>query len=178
VKRGGQRLCQHVGLVEDQLNIVLQLGLVPFDQHYIVAATLHDAFGNGALGEQGIHGDPPQPSSQQTLLVKSKMCEKQSDIQCLKAQETMYIPLVTCPPMALEIESRELTNRVCSDAGCPPSLHYQPAPHVLQDWDLIDLVSHGWLPQGQSQPVTEHGEQMGGHQTWPTPPRSWPCLAG
>ena len=56
---GGQRPCQHVGLVEDQRNIVLQLGLVPFDHHHIVAATLHDAFGDGALGEPGIHGDDP-----------------------------------------------------------------------------------------------------------------------
>jgi hypothetical protein len=94
--------------VEDQRNIVLQLGSIPFDQHPIVAATLHDAFGEGALGEQGIHGDAP-------------------------------------------------------------SLHDQPAPHGLQDWDRMGLVSHGWLPQGQSQPVTEHGEQMGGRRTWPTP---------
>ena len=106
-----------MGLVEDQLNIVLQRGLVPFDHHHIVAVTLHDAFGDGALGEQGIHGDDP-------------------------------------------------------------SLHDQPAQHVLQDRDLIGLVSHGLLPQGQSQPVTEHGEQMGGHHTWPTPRRSWPCVVG
>jgi hypothetical protein len=46
-----------VGLVADQLNIVLQLGLVTFAQHPLVAATLHEAFGDGASGEPGIHGD-------------------------------------------------------------------------------------------------------------------------
>jgi hypothetical protein len=59
VTRGGQRLCQHMGLGEDQRTIVLPLELVPLDQHHIVAATLHEAFGDGALGEQGIHGDAP-----------------------------------------------------------------------------------------------------------------------
>jgi hypothetical protein len=117
VTRGGQRLCQRVGLVEDQLTIVLPLGLVPCDQPPIVAATLHDVFGDGAWGEQDIRGDAP-------------------------------------------------------------SLHDPPAPHVLCDWDLIGLVSHGWLPQGQSQRVTEHGEQMGGHHIWPRPPRCWPYVVG
>jgi hypothetical protein len=45
--------------VEDQLTIVRQLGVVPFDQPHIVAATSHEAFGDGALGAQGIHGDAP-----------------------------------------------------------------------------------------------------------------------
>ena len=57
--RSGDGLRRRVDLWEDPLNIVLQLGLVPFDQHHIVPATVHDACGDGALGQQGIHGDHP-----------------------------------------------------------------------------------------------------------------------
>jgi hypothetical protein len=41
-----------------------------------------------------------------------KRAEKRSCIRRLKARETEYIPLVTLTPMALEIDGRELTNRV------------------------------------------------------------------
>jgi hypothetical protein len=37
---------------------------------------------------------------------------KRSSIRCLKARETESMPLVTRTPMALEVDRRELTNRV------------------------------------------------------------------
>ena len=45
--------------------------------------------------------------------------------------------------------------------GDDPSGHNQPTQDFLQDRDLLGLVRHGLLPQGQPQPVTEHREQMG-----------------
>lgn len=47
-----------------------------------------------------------------TLLGNSKSAEQRSRIQCLKAGETEYIPLVKLTPMALETDRRDLTNRV------------------------------------------------------------------
>ena len=37
----------------------------------------------------------------------------------MKASDIAYLPLVTLTPMTMEIDRRDLTNRVCSDAVCP-----------------------------------------------------------
>ena len=54
-----------------------------------------------------------------TPLVKSKGAEKRSHIQRSKAKETEYIPLVKCPPLALEIDRCDLPIRVNRDEVCP-----------------------------------------------------------
>jgi hypothetical protein len=82
-------------------NIVVQLGFVALDEHDIVAPTLHHAVCDGALWEQGIHGNHP-------------------------------------------------------------ALQLQAVQHFFQNRDLICLVRHGLLPQGQPQPVAESSEEMDG----------------
>jgi hypothetical protein len=44
--------------------------------------------------------------------------DKRSCLLHLKARETEYIPLVKLTPMVLEIDHRDLTNRVCLGEGC------------------------------------------------------------
>jgi hypothetical protein len=45
--------------LEDPLTVVRQWGVVPFDQHHLVAASLHHAFSDGTLGAPRIHGHHP-----------------------------------------------------------------------------------------------------------------------
>jgi hypothetical protein len=52
-------LGQGGGLLEDQADILLQLGLVALHDHHIIPAAIHQALGDGALREQGVHGDHP-----------------------------------------------------------------------------------------------------------------------
>ena len=47
-----------------------------------------------------------------TLLGNSKTCGEASHKQRSKARETESMSLVTCTPMALEIDHRDLTNRI------------------------------------------------------------------
>ena len=49
---------------------MVQLGWIAFDNHYIVAAALHETLGDGTLRQQGIDGDDPalfDQSRQQVL---------------------------------------------------------------------------------------------------------------
>jgi hypothetical protein len=91
-------LCQRVSRLADQLNIGLPLGSGPVDQPHLAPTPEHQRLGDGAWGQQGLHGEHPPRDD-------------------------------------------------------------QGAQHVLQDRDRMGLVRHGLWPSGQSQPVTEHGEQ-------------------
>src|SRR5438093_1473312 len=44
-------------VVEDGLDVGQELRLVVLDHHYVVAAALDDGLGDGALGQQGVHGE-------------------------------------------------------------------------------------------------------------------------
>jgi hypothetical protein len=52
------------------------------------------------------------PRQNRLCWLSQKRPEKRSHIQRSKAKETESIPLVKCPRMALEIDRRDLTNRV------------------------------------------------------------------
>jgi hypothetical protein len=56
-----------------------------------------------------------------TLLVNSKRVEKRSYRRRLEVRETKYIPREKLTSIALEIDRRELTNRVCRGYICLPS---------------------------------------------------------
>jgi hypothetical protein len=46
-------------LLEDQADILLQLGLVALHDHHVIAAAFHRLLGDGTLREQRIHCDHP-----------------------------------------------------------------------------------------------------------------------
>ncbi len=53
-----------LGLAADQVDIVLQLGLVALHEHHIIPTAFHHSLGDGAWREQGIHGDHPSLQEQ------------------------------------------------------------------------------------------------------------------